>query len=158
MTSIAMSFEMVVFLIVLALAFDFMNGFHDAANSIATVVSTRVLRPHYAVAWAAVFHFIAFLFFGLSVANTIGTGVIDPGLVDINVILGALTGAIAWNGITWWFGLPSSSSHALIGGLAGAAVAKGGVHSLIGSGLLKISLAIVLSPLLGFMLGVLLMI
>ena len=152
-----MSFDVVVFLVVLALAFDFMNGFHDAANSIATVVSTRVLRPHYAVVWAAFFNFIAFLVFGLNVANTIGTGVIDPTLVDVNVILGALTGAIVWNAITWWFGLPSSSSHALIGGLAGSAVAKGGVGSLVGSGFLKISLAIVLSPLLGFVLGALLM-
>ena len=157
MATAPMSFEVLAFLVALALAFDFMNGFHDAANSIATVVSTRVLRPHYAVAWAAFFNFIAFLFFGLSVANTIGTGVIEPGLVDVNVILGALTGAIVWNAITWWYGLPSSSSHALIGGLAGAAVAKGGVHSLVGSGVLKISLAIVLSPALGFTLGVLLM-
>ena len=158
MTTAGMSLNMVVFLVVLALAFDFMNGFHDAANSIATVVSTRVLRPHYAVAWAAFFNFIAFLFFGLNVANTIGTGVIDPTLVDVNVIIGALTGAIAWNVITWWYGLPSSSSHALIGGLAGAAIAKGGVHALVGSGLVKISLAIVLSPLLGFFLGGLLMV
>ncbi len=148
---------MIVFLIVLALAFDFMNGFHDAANSIATVVSTRVLRPHYAVVWAAFFNFIAFLFFGLSVANTIGKGVIEPAIVDHYVIFGALVGAIAWNLITWWYGLPSSSSHALIGGLAGAAVAKGGFHALVGSGFLKISLAIVLSPLLGFALGMLLM-
>jgi PiT family inorganic phosphate transporter len=156
-TAAPMSFELMVFLVALALAFDFMNGFHDAANSIATIVSTRVLRPHYAVVWAAFFNFVAFLFFGLNVANTIGTGVIDPALVDVSVILGALTGAIVWNGVTWWFGLPSSSSHALIGGLAGAAVAKGGVHGLIASGLLKISLAIVLSPLLGFALGALLM-
>ena len=152
-----MAFEMVVLLIVLALAFDFMNGFHDAANSIATVVSTRVLRPHYAVAWAAFFNFIAFLFFGLSVANTIGKGVIEPAIVDHYVIFGALVGAIAWNVITWYFGLPSSSSHALIGGLGGAAVAKGGAHALVGSGFLKISLAIVLSPLAGFALGMLLM-
>ena len=116
-----------------------------------------MLRPHYAVAWAAFFNFVAFLFFGLNVANTIGTGVIDASLVDVNVILGALTGAIAWNVITWWYGLPSSSSHALIGGLVGAAIAKGGVHGLVGSGLVKISLAIVLSPLLGFFLGGLLM-
>ena len=157
MTTASMSFDVVVFLVGLALVFDFMNGFHDAANSIATIVSTRVLRPHYAVVWASFFNFIAFLFFGLNVANTIGTGVIDPTLVDVNVILGALTGAIVWNVITWWYGLPSSSSHALIGGLAGAAVAKGGVHALVGSGFLKISFAIVLSPLLGFLLGVLLM-
>ena len=149
--------EIVVVLIVLALAFDFMNGFHDAANSIATVVSTRVLRPHWAVIWASFFNFIAFLFFGLSVANTIGRGVIDSASVDIYVIFGALTGAIVWNGITWWYGLPSSSSHALIGGLAGSAVAKGGMGALVGSGFLKISLAIVLSPLLGFMLGIMLM-
>jgi PiT family inorganic phosphate transporter len=151
------AFEMIVFLVILALAFDFMNGFHDAANSIATVVSTRVLRPHYAVAWAAFFNFVAFLFFGLSVANTIGKGVIEPTIVDHYVILGALVGAIAWNVITWYYGLPSSSSHALIGGLGGAAVAKGGVHALVGSGFLKISLAIVLSPLLGFALGMVLM-
>ncbi len=151
------AFEMIVFLIVLALAFDFMNGFHDAANSIATVVSTRVLRPQYAVAWAAFFNFIAFLFFGLSVANTIGKGVIDPAIVDHQVILGALAGAIAWNVITWWYGLPSSSSHALIGGLGGAAVAKGGFHALVGSGFLKISFAIVLSPMVGFVLAMLLM-
>src|SRR4030095_810374 len=134
-----MSFQVLVLLVALALAFDFMNGFHDAANSIATVVSTRVLRPHYAVAWAAFFNFIAFLFFGLNVANTIGTGVIDPGLVDVSVILGALSGAIAWNAITWWFGLPSSSSHALIGGLAGGAVAKGGGQGRLGRGFLTTS-------------------
>lgn len=121
MTAAPTSFQVLVFLVALALAFEFMNGFHDAANSIATVVSTRVLRPHYAVAWAAFFNFVAFLFFGLNVANTIGTGVIDPTVVDVSVILGALTGAILWNAITWWFGLPSSSSHALIDGLAGAA-------------------------------------
>src|SRR5512135_1135493 len=126
MSGAEISFGMIVFLIVLALAFDFMNGFHDAANSIATIVSTRVLRPHYAVAWAAFFNFIAFLVFGLNVANTIGRGVIDSALVDHYVIFGALAGAILWNIITWYYGLPSSSSHALIGGLAGAAVAKGG--------------------------------
>jgi PiT family inorganic phosphate transporter len=134
-----------------------MNGFHDAANSIATIVSTRVLRPHYAVAWAAFFNFIAFLFFGLHVANTIGKGVVDAGIVDHYVLFGTLVGAIAWNVLTWWFGLPSSSSHALIGALAGAAVAKGGFGALVGSGFLKISFAIVLSPALGFTLGILLM-
>src|SRR5262252_2496615 len=153
----SISLGVVVFLIVIALAFDFMNGFHDAANSIATVVSTRVLRPHYAVAWAAFFNFIAFLFFGLHVANTIGTGVIEPAVVDYHVIAGALTGAIVWDAITWYYGLPSSSSHALIGGLAGAAVAKGGFAALVGAGFLTISLAIVFSPLLGFALGMLLM-
>ncbi|MEP7180614.1 MAG: inorganic phosphate transporter [Betaproteobacteria bacterium] len=158
MTGGTITFGMVVFLVALALAFDFMNGFHDAANSIATIVSTRVLRPHWAVAWAAFFNFIAFLFFGLSVANTIGRGVVDPGIVDHFVLIGTLVGAIAWNVITWWFGLPSSSSHALIGALAGAAVAKGGFPTLVGSGLFKISVAIVLSPMLGFTLGMLLMV
>jgi PiT family inorganic phosphate transporter len=157
MSGAPIGFEMIVFLVIVALAFDFMNGFHDAANSIATVVSTRVLRPHFAVAWAAFFNFIAFLVFGLSVANTIGKGVIDPALVDHFVILGALAGAIAWNVFTWYYGLPSSSSHALIGGLAGAAVAKGGVTALVGSGFLTISIAIVGSPMLGFLLGMLLM-
>jgi PiT family inorganic phosphate transporter len=158
MTGGTISFALVVFLVVLALAFDFMNGFHDAANSIATIVSTRVLRPHWAVVWAAFFNFIAFLVFGLSVANTIGKGVVNPGVVDAYVLIGTLVGAIAWNVITWWFGLPSSSSHALIGALAGAAVAKGGIPTLVGSGLFKISIAIVLSPLLGFMLGMMMMI
>src|SRR5436190_873178 len=104
--------ETIVFLVALALLFDFMNGFHDAANSIATVVSTRVLRPHWAVIWASFFNFVAFIFFGLSVANTIGRGVIDTAIVDIHVIFGALAGAIVWNAVTWWYGLPSSSSHA----------------------------------------------
>ena len=158
METAGIGFGTIVALIVVALAFDFMNGFHDAANSIATIVSTRVLRPHYAVAWAAFFNFIAFLFFGLSVANTIGKGVIEPALVDHYVIFGALAGAILWNVITWYYGLPSSSSHALIGGLAGAAVAKGGFAALVGKGFLTISLAIVLSPMLGFALGMLFMI
>src|SRR5215471_14241621 len=142
---VILSLPILIGLIVVALAFDFMNGFHDAANSIATVVSTRVLRPHYAVAWAAFFNFIAFLFFGLHVANTIGTGVIEPSIVDYHVIAGALAGAIVWDAVTWYYGLPSSSSHALIGGLAGAAVAKGGFAALIGTGFLTISLAIVFS-------------
>ena len=153
-----MTFEILVFLVVLALAFDFMNGFHDAANSIATIVSTGVLRPQFAVAWAAFFNFIAFLFFGLHVASTIGKGVIEPAIVDHIVVFGALVGAILWNIITWYYGIPSSSSHALIGGLAGAAVAKGGVDALISSGFGKIVAAIVLSPLLGFVLGIILMI
>ncbi len=152
-----MSFEILVFLIALALIFDFLNGFHDAANSIATIVSTRVLRPQWAVLWAAFFNFIAFLFFGLLVAATVGKGIIDPEVVDHYVVFGALIGAISWNLITWYFGIPSSSSHALIGGLAGAAVAKGGVGSLIASGFLKTTAAIVLSPLLGLVLGGLLM-
>ncbi len=149
---------MLVVLVLLALAFDFMNGFHDAANSIATIVSTRVLRPQYAVVWAAFFNFIAFLFFGLHVANTVGKGIIDPLVADHVVVFGALTGAIAWNVITWWFGIPSSSSHALIGGLAGAALAKGGFGALVMSGFLKTAGAIVASPMLGLILGAGLMI
>jgi PiT family inorganic phosphate transporter len=152
-----MSFHFLVFLVALALAFDFLNGFHDAANSIATIVSTRVMRPQWAVLWAAFFNFIAFLFFGLLVAATVGKGIIDPAIVDHYVVFGALIGAISWNIITWYFGIPSSSSHALIGGLAGAAVAKGGVSSLVASGFLKTTAAIVLSPLLGLALGALLM-
>ena len=153
-----MTFHILVFLIALALAFDFLNGFHDAANSIATIVSTRVLRPQWAVMWAAFFNFIAFLFFGLLVAATVGKGIIDPAIVDHYVVFGALVGAISWNLITWYFGIPSSSSHALIGGLAGAAVAKGGVGSLVAAGFLKTTAAIVLSPLLGMVLGSALMI
>ena len=148
-----MSFEVLVVLVLLALAFDFMNGFHDAANSIATIVSTRVLRPQYAVVWAAFFNFIAFLFFGLHVANTVGKGIIDPVVADHVVVFGALTGAIAWNVITWWFGIPSSSSHALIGGLAGAAIAKAGFGALVASGFLKTAAAIVASPAIGMLLG-----
>jgi len=158
MDAAAFSFGTIVLLIAIALVFDFLNGFHDAANSIATIVSTRVLRPHYAVAWAAFFNFVAFLVFGLNVANTIGTGVIVPSVVDHYVILGALIGAIVWNLITWYYGIPSSSSHALIGGLAGAAVAKGGYAALVGKGFLVITLAIVASPLLGFLLGMGLMV
>ena len=144
-------------IILLALVFDFVNGFHDAANSIATVVSTRVLSPRYAVIWAAFFNFIAFLFFGLHVATTIGKGIIDPAVVDPAVIFAALVGAIAWDLITWFYGIPSSSSHALIGGLAGAAVAKTGVGSLDAAGLTKVTMSIVLSPLLGFALAFLMM-
>ena len=152
-----MSLHILVFLVALALAFDFLNGFHDAANSIATIVSTRVMRPQWAVLWAAFFNFIAFLFFGLLVAATVGKGIIDPDIVDHYVVFGALVGAICWNIITWYFGIPSSSSHALIGGLAGAAVAKGGAGSLVASGFLKTTAAIVLSPLLGLALGAVLM-
>ncbi|MEK6623958.1 MAG: inorganic phosphate transporter, partial [Bdellovibrionota bacterium] len=143
----------IVFIIIVALGFDFLNGFHDAANSIATVVSTRVLRPQWAVAWAAFFNFISFMFFGLHVANTIGKGVIDPHIIDPMLILAALTGSIIWNIITWYYGLPSSSSHALIGSLAGAAVAKVGVKGLMLSGFTKIGVSIVLSPLFGFALA-----
>ncbi len=152
-----MTFEVLLFLIVLALLFDFMNGFHDAANSIATVVSTGVLRPHHAVAFAAFFNFIAYVVFPLKVAATIGKGTIDPEIVDHYVIFGALVGAITWNVITWYYGIPSSSSHALIGGLVGAAVAKAGTGSLISSGLIKTVSFIVLSPMLGMLLGSLLM-
>ena len=154
----SISFQAVVFLIVIALAFDFINGFHDAANSIATIVSTRVLRPHWAVLWAAFFNFAALLVFGLAVAATIGKGIVDPKIIDHHVIFGALIGAITWDLITWYYGIPSSSSHALIGGVSGAAVAKGGVGTLIGGGLLKVAVAIVVSPLLGLVLGAALMI
>src|SRR6478672_4979375 len=143
-------------LIAVALAFDFLNGLHDAANSIATIVSTRVLRPQYAVAWAAFFNFIAFLFFGLHVAETLGTGIIDASIVDPRVIFGALMGAIVWNVITWVLGIPSSSSHALVGGLVGAGTAKAGWPAIVWSGLLKTAAAIVLSPLTGFFLALLL--
>ncbi|HUP94017.1 MAG TPA: inorganic phosphate transporter [Burkholderiales bacterium] len=153
-----MSFEVLIFLIVVALAFDFMNGFHDAANSIATIVSTGVLRPVWAVAWAAAFNFIAYFLFQTKVASTIGKGIVDPSIVDHYVIFGALIGAIAWNVITWLYGIPSSSSHALIGGLVGAAVAKVGVSSLITSGLFKIIVFIFVAPLLGMTLAALLMI
>src|SRR3979409_588636 len=134
-------------LIITALAFDFLNGLHDAANSIATIVSTRVLRPRYAVMWAAFFNFIAFLFFGLHVAETVGTGIVAAHVVDARVIFGALMGAIAWNLITWGGGIPSSSSHALIGGLIGAGVTKAGGVAVVWAGVLKTGAAIVLSPL-----------
>ncbi len=143
-------------LIGVALLFDFLNGLHDAANSIATIVSTRVLRPQYAVAWAAFFNFIAFLFFGLHVAQTIGTGIIEPSVIDPTVIFAALVGAIAWNLITWWLGIPSSSSHALIGGLVGGGIAKAGLSAMLWTGLTKTLLAIVVSPLVGFLLALVL--
>ena len=145
-----------IFLIGVALLFDFLNGLHDAANSIATIVSTRVLKPQYAVFWAAFFNFIAFLFFGLHVAKTVGSGIVAPALIDDFVILGALMGAIAWNVITWMGGIPSSSSHALIGGIVGAGMAKGGFSAVLWSGLTKTIAAIVLSPLTGFILALLL--
>jgi inorganic phosphate transporter, PiT family len=143
-------------LIAVALLFDFLNGLHDAANSIATIVSTRVLRPRYAVAWAAFFNFIAFLFFGLHVAETIGKGIVSPDIIDPAVIFAALIGAIAWNVITWALGIPSSSSHALIGGLVGAGIAKAGTGSIVIYGLVKTAAAIVLSPATGFILALLL--
>ena len=143
----------VVAVIALALAFDYVNGFHDAANSIATVVSTRVLRPQEAVAWAAFFNFIAFVFFGLHVARTIGKGVVDPQVVTIAVVCSGLVGAIAWDLITWWWGLPTSSSHALVGGFAGAAVMHAGWGALIVKGLVKIGIFIVLAPVIGLAIG-----
>jgi PiT family inorganic phosphate transporter len=152
----ALGYPALVALIAIALVFDTLNGLHDAANSIATVVSTRVLPPQYAVAWAAFFNFIAFLFFGLNVAQTVGTGIVGADVVDNVVIFGALMGAIVWNLITWWLGIPSSSSHALIGGLAGAGFMKAGLGAIVWTGLGITGAAIVLSPLLGFLLALLL--
>jgi len=143
----------VLFLILLALAFDFLNGFHDSANSIATVVSTRVLSPRAAVVWAAFFNFIAFLFFGLHVANTIGKGIIDISIVDKTVIFGTLMGACLWNLFTWYFGLPTSSSHALIGGMIGSALVKAGTSALVWKGIIKTVAFIVISPTVGLLLG-----
>jgi len=153
MEPVQISLAVVVVLVLIALAFDFMNGFHDAANAIATIVSTRVLKPHQAVVLAAVFNFVAVFVFQLKVAATVGKGIIDPSVVDHYVVFGALIGGISWNVITWWYGIPSSSSHALIGGLVGAAVAKAGVWALIAPGLLKTLAFIVISPLLGFVLA-----
>jgi PiT family inorganic phosphate transporter len=146
----------VLLLIVLALFFDFLNGFHDSANSIATVVSTRVLTPRWAVVWAAFFNFIAFLFFGLHVANTIGKGIIDIAVVDKAVIFATLVGACSWDIITWYLGLPTSSSHALIGGMIGAALVKVGSSALVWSGITKTVIFIFVSPILGFVLGIVL--
>jgi inorganic phosphate transporter, PiT family len=143
-------------LIVVALAFDFLNGLHDTANSIATLVSTRMLRPRYAVIWAAFFNFIAFLVFGVHVARTVGVGIVSAEVMDAQVIFGALVGAISWNLVTWWAGIPSSSSHALIGGLVGAGIAKAGLSSIVWPGLLTTGAFIVLSPLFGFFLALLL--
>jgi len=148
-------FILIIVTIVIALLFDFLNGFHDAANSIAAIVSTRVLKPHWAVLWAALFNFISFLFFGVHVATTIGTGLVDPVVVTTAVIFAALIGAVGWNIITWYYGLPSSSSHALIGGLLGASIAKAGFWPLKFLGIFKVLAAIVLSPLLGMFMGML---
>jgi PiT family inorganic phosphate transporter len=148
---------LVLFIILVALIFDFINGFHDAANSIATVVSTRVLTPLQAVVWAAFFNFVAAFGFGVSVAKTVGKGVVEPSVVDPWVILAGLVGAIAWDLITWYWGLPTSSSHALIGGFAGAAVVKAGFGSLVPAGLIKIGVFMILAPLFGFVMGFLLM-
>lgn len=144
-------------LVGLALIFDFLNGFHDSANSIATIVSTRTLKPHWAVIWAAFFNFIAFLFFKLHVADTMGTGLIDPSIVDKQLIFTTLCGAIFWNVLTWYYGIPSSSSHALIGALVGASIAKAGFHSIQIAGISKVVASIFLSPMLGFILGLVLM-
>src|SRR6478736_866794 len=148
----------VILLVGLALAFDFMNGFHDDANSIATVVSTGVLKPTHAVVFAAFFNLVAIGVFHLSVAATVGKGIVEPGVVDVHVVFGALVGAITWNFLTWYYGIPSSSSHALIGGIVGAVIAKAGAGALIASGIWKTVLFIFVSPLLGFLLGSLMMV
>ena len=158
MTTVQASLWVVMLLVALALAFDFMNGFHDAANSIATVVSTGVLKPAQAVLFAATFNFIAIFIFHLSVAATVGKGIVQPGIVDVNVVFGALVGAITWNAITWYYGIPSSSSHALIGGIVGAVIAKSGVDSLVVSGVMRTVAFIFVSPVLGFVLGSLMMV
>ena len=153
MATVQVSLWVVVLLVVLALLFDFMNGFHDAANSIATVVSTGVLKPAQAVVFAACFNFIAIFIFHLSVAATVGKGIADPGVIDVHVVFGALIGAIFWNFVTWYYGIPSSSSHALIGGIVGAVMAKAGSSALVSSGILKTVAFIFISPVLGFFLG-----
>ncbi|MBX3604987.1 MAG: inorganic phosphate transporter [Piscinibacter sp.] len=158
MESVQAAFWVVALLVVLAVAFDFMNGFHDAANSIATVVSTGVLKPQQAVLFAAFFNVVAIFLFQLKVAATVGKGIVMPGIVDHHVVFGALIGAIFWNIVTWWYGIPSSSSHALIGGIVGAVIAKAGVGALIGGGVLKTVAFIFVSPALGFLLGSLLMV
>jgi inorganic phosphate transporter, PiT family len=158
MDSVPIAFWTIALLVLLALAFDFMNGFHDAANSIATVVSTGVLKPQQAVLFAAFFNVLAIAVFQLKVASTVGKGIVEPGVVDHVVVFGALVGAIAWNVITWWYGIPSSSSHALIGGIVGAVMAKAGAGALIGAGIWKAVIFIVVSPLLGFTLGSVLMV
>jgi PiT family inorganic phosphate transporter len=158
MDSVSISLGVVILLVMVALAFDFMNGFYDAANSIATVVSTRVLKPYQAVAWAAFFNFAALFVFQLKVATTVGQGIIDASIIDHHVVSGALVGAIAWNIVTGYFGLPSSSSHALIGGLIGAAVAKSGFWALQGAGTYSTLAFIIISPTLGFLLAGLMMV
>ncbi|SDO25652.1 inorganic phosphate transporter, PiT family [Rhodoferax sp. OV413] len=158
MATVQVGLWVVVLLVVLALLFDFMNGFHDAANSIATVVSTGVLKPAQAVVFAAFFNFIAIFIFHLSVAATVGKGIADAGVVDVHVVFGALVGAIFWNFVTWYYGIPSSSSHALIGGIVGAVMGKAGSSALVSSGILKTVAFIFISPVLGFMLGSLMMV
>src|SRR5213078_526299 len=152
---VILSLPILICLVLVALAFDFLNGLHDAANSIATIVSTRVLRPPHAVAWAAFFNFVAFLIFGSHVAQTIGTGIVSANVVDPRVVFGALMGAMVWNVITWVLGIPSSSSHALVGGLVGAGTAKAGIQVIVWNGLAKTGAAIVLSPVGGFCLAML---
>ena len=158
MTTGQVALWVIVLLVLLALAFDFMNGFHDAANSIATVVSTGVLKPAQAVLFAAFFNFVAIFIFHLSVAATVGKGIVQPGVVDTHVVFGALVGAITWNIVTWYYGIPSSSSHALIGGIVGAVLAKAGIGALIGAGVFKTVAFIFVSPLLGFLLGSMMMV
>ena len=158
MDTIQVALWVVILLVVLALAFDFMNGFHDAANSIATVVSTGVLKPGQAVLFAAVFNFVAIFVFHLSVAATVGKGLAQPGVVDVHVVFGALIGAITWNFITWYYGIPSSSSHALIGGIVGAVIAKAGAAALVAASVMKTVVFIFVSPMLGFLLGSLMLI
>ena len=153
MASVQVGLWVVVMLVVLAIAFDFMNGFHDAANSIATVVSTGVLKPGQAVVFAAFFNLVAIFVFHLSVAATVGKGIVQPGIVDVHVVFGALIGAITWNLVTWYYGIPSSSSHALIGGIVGAVIAKAGASALVAAGIWKTVAFIFVSPLLGFVLG-----
>lgn len=151
------SLIIIALVVLVALAFDFINGFHDAANSVATVVSTRVLSPKMAVFWAAFFNFVALFVFKAKVATTIGKGVVDPAVMDVAVVFSGLMGAIIWDLLTWWWGLPSSSSHALVGGFVGAALTKAGFHALIASGLTKILVFIVLSPIVGFVIGFIVM-
>lgn len=152
------SLYFVVLIVFIALVFDFINGFHDAANSIATIISTRVLKPHHAVLWAAFFNFIAAFLIGTQVATTIGTGIVKPSVINNVIILSALGSAIVWNLITWWLGLPSSSSHALIGGLIGAGLVKGGTVALVWDGIIKTASFIVISPAIGLVLGLFLMV
>lgn len=158
METVPTTLWVVVMLVVLALLFDFMNGFHDAANSIATVVSTGVLKPGQAILFAAFFNVVAIFIFQLSVAATVGKGIVQPGVVDVHVVFGALVGAITWNVITWYYGIPSSSSHALIGGIVGAVIAKAGTSTLVAAGIVKTVVFIFVSPLLGFVLGSLMMV
>lgn len=157
METAAIGIWTLVLLVALALAFDFLNGFHDAANSIATIVSTRVLKPHHAVVWAATFNFAAIMVFEMNVASTIGRGIVQPTVIDAYTIFGALIGAITWNLLTWWYGIPSSSSHALVGGLVGATLVAHGPGAVIGSGIIIIVLFILAAPTLGFVIGSLLM-